>query len=395
MKKLLKNSLKTVIFHGLFPMIYRWNARKPVRKKKVLFIEIRYAELTNNFQLLWDALRQREDVTVDVVFLGNSVYPYRKYLCCCMDMLQQLAQAEYVLVDESSNVLAALPIRPETKMVQVWHGCGAFKRFGHGVEGGLHEKYYNAYSLVTASSPEVVDIYAKSMGQKKETVLPIGVSRTDVFFSQDYVESSRQSIREQYGITPEQKVILYAPTFRGNVQAAVAPRIFDIGKMNSALGDAFVILYKGHPSVKSDLHIEEEHQKFFVDACEESIERLMCAADLCITDYSSLVFEYALLERPMFFYAYDYKEYVTERGFYYNYEEFVPGPICYTEDELIQRIQESDMDFDSVSVLENAVVNREQMRQQVRAFKEKFMSACDGKSTQRIIDHMFNEGWTV
>lgn len=354
-------------------MVYKWNARKPVEKKSVLFIEIRYAELTNNFRLLWDALNQREEVRVEAVFLGNSVYPYKTYLRRCMDMLKQLARAEYVLVDESSNVLAALPIRPETKMIQVWHGCGAFKRFGHGIEDGLNEPYYNSYSFVTVSSPEVVDIYAKSMNQKKEMILPIGVSRTDVFFSPDYVETSKKSIRERYAIDFDKKVILYAPTFRGNVQVAVAPRMLNLEKMYSALKDSYVILYKGHPSVKDDVVVEEAYKQFFVDVSEESIEGLMCAADLCITDYSSLVFEYALLERPMLFYAYDYKEYVTERGFYYHYEEFVPGPICYSEEDLVREIIEANFDI-----------------RRVQKFKEKFMCSCDGNATKRIVDRMLS-----
>lgn len=369
--------------------MYKWYARKPIKEKNILFIEIRYAEITNNFQLLWDELSGREGIQVDAIFLGNSVYPYKKYLRCCMDMLKKLAQAEFVLVNESSNVLAALPIRPETKMIQVWHGCGAFKRFGCGMEGGLQEQYYNKYFFTAVSSPEIIDIYAESMGQYKETVLPLGVSRTDVFFSQDYVNNSNQMIREKYRITSDKKVILYAPTFRGNVQAAVAPRMLDLEMMFSTLGDEYVILYKGHPSVKENISIGEKYRMFFIDANTESIEALMCTADMCITDYSSLVFEYALLERPMLFYAYDYREYVTERGFYYDYEKFVPGPICYTEDELIHIIKRLDMTCDKTTMVSTrSRWDREYAIRQVQRFKEKFMSACDGKSTQRIVNKM-------
>lgn len=381
MKKLLKNFLKTVLFHGYFPLVYKWHARKPIEKNSVLFIEIRYDTLTNNFRLLWDALQQRKDCDIDAVFFGNSVYAYKTYLGRCLDMLKKLARAEFVLVDESSNVLAALPIRPETKMIQVWHGCGAFKRFGHGIEDGLKEPYYNPYAFVTVSSSQVVDIYATSMRQKEEVILPIGVSRTDVFFSKDYVRNSTQSVRNRYTIPHDKKVVLYAPTFRGNVQKAMAPRMLDYKKLYEDLGDSYVILYKGHPSVRADVVIEEPYREFFVDASDESIEELMCAADLCITDYSSLVFEYALLERPILFYAYDYKEYVTERGFYYNYEEFVPGPICYSEEELIQCIKTIQYDKNY----------QEELLHRVDEFKMRFMAACDGKSTDRILKRMFEK----
>ncbi len=373
MKKILKAFFKKIVFGGVFPLVYRWNARRPIKEKSVLFIEIRYDKLTNNFSLLWDALSSKDGVSVDVICLGNSIYSYKTYLKKCFLMLKSLAHAEYVIVDESSNVLAALPIRKESKMIQVWHGCGAFKRFGHGIEGGLEEPYYNAYHLVTVSSPEVIDIYAKSMNQEKKVVKPLGVSRTDVFFRKSYIENSSLSIREKYNIAQDKKIVLYAPTFRGNVQNAVAPRMLDIGKMYDALSNSYVILYKGHPAVQTTLSIDEKYKSFFVDAGEDEIDMLMCAADCCITDYSSLVFEYALLERPMLFFAYDYKEYVNDRGFYYDYESFVPGPICYNEEELLKHMK-AEVDIDKIM-----------------EFKERFMSACDGHATNRIIEWMYPE----
>ncbi|MBR1599166.1 MAG: CDP-glycerol glycerophosphotransferase family protein [Lachnospiraceae bacterium] len=372
MKKILKNIGKSLLFHGLFPMLYRWHARKPVVNNSVLFIEVRYGEITDNFTLLYEEFCKREDFTVEAALLGNSVFSYKEYIKACLHMLKGLAPAEYVFVDESSNVLAALPIRKETKLVQVWHGCGAFKRFGYGGANKLTEKYYNDYYFTAVSSPEVVDIYAESMGQNRDKVLPIGVSRTDVFFNQEYIKQCNKEIRDRYNIDRDKRIILYAPTFRGNVQEARSPRLLDTGKLYDGLGGRYVILYKGHPAVKESPKVDEEHKDFLIDASEEKIAALMCSADCCITDYSSLIFEYALLGRPMYFYAYDYKEYVTERGFYYGYDEFVPGDIYYNEEELVKGILRTD----------DKAVSR------IDAFRERYMSACDGDSTRRIIDRL-------
>ncbi len=371
MKKVLKKTLKTVLLQGCFPFVYRWYARKPIREKSVLFIEIRYAEITNNFRLLWDELKSRKVNAMDVVFLGNSIYSYNKYLWNCLCMLKKLARAEIVFVDESNDVLAALPIRTETKMIQTWHGCGAFKRFGYDLPKKVSEKYYNDYTFTTVSSSEVIDIYASSMGQLREKILPIGVSRTDVFFSAQYLKESEERIRNKYGISSGKKIILYAPTFRGNVQKAKAPKLLSIEKLYHAFHDEYVVLYKGHPAVKKKIEIADMYRHFFIDASSDEIEMLLSSADLCVTDYSSLIFEYSLLERPMFFFAYDYKEYVTDRGFYYEFEEFAPGPISYVDEELIRQIKESDTKDLTDSVI---------------VFKKRFMGACDGKSTQRIVD---------
>ena len=372
MKKIMKKVGKFFLFHCLFPLMYKWYSRNQIEKRRVLFIEIRYAELTNNFTLLYEEFCKKETYSVDVAFLGNSVFSYMDYIRACIEMLKKLAAAEYVLVDESSNVLAAIPIRKETKIIQVWHGCGAFKRFGYEGMADINEKYYNEYYFTTVSSPEVVDIYAKSMGQPKEKILPIGVSRTDVFFDKQYVISCENEIRERYDIAGDKKVILYAPTFRGNVQDAKSPKLLDPAKLYDKLKERYVILYKGHPAVKDTPDIPAIYSRFFVDASKEKIETLMCAADMCITDYSSLIFEYALLERPMYFYAYDYKEYVTERGFYYNYNDFIPGEIYYYEEELAEGIIKGNGEISDKLVY----------------FRKRFMSSCDGKSTSRIIDKM-------
>ena len=95
----------------------------------------------------------------------------------------------------------------------------------------------------------------------------------------------------------------------------------------------------------------------------------MCAADILVSDYSSLVFEYSILHRPMIFFAYDLEEYDNSRSYYYDYKTFVPGPIAKTDDEVISYILKgTDMS-------------------KVKAFREKFMSACDGNSTKRIAEY--------
>ena len=103
------------------------------------------------------------------------------------------------------------------------------------------------------------------------------------------------------------------------------------------------------------------------------ISRLLCVSDICISDYSSLIFEYALFERPMIFYAPDLQEYFDERGFYYDYDTLTPGPVFSDQEQLIAYIREIDERFD---------------RQQIADFRERFMSACDGHATKRILDYI-------
>ena len=106
------------------------------------------------------------------------------------------------------------------------------------------------------------------------------------------------------------------------------------------------------------------------------IEELLCVSDLCISDYSSLVFEYSLFERPMLFFAYDFEEYGEWRGFYYDYHELTPGPVVHTTQEIVDYVLHLKERFD---------------RKQVADFKEKFMSACDGHATERLLEMIKKE----
>lgn len=116
---------------------------------------------------------------------------------------------------------------------------------------------------------------------------------------------------------------------------------------------------------------DEDKKKYgdfvFDGSTTVKIETALCAADILIADYSSLIFEYSLLNKPMLFYAYDLEEYEHDRSFYFDYKSFVPGKIVINNDEIISAIQKNDFRKDRIP-----------------AFREKFMGACDGRSTARI-----------
>lgn len=134
-----------------------------------------------------------------------------------------------------------------------------------------------------------------------------------------------------------------------------------------------MLLIKHHPNVKKRPLIKEWLSKFAVDVTDSlSIDELICGSDICVSDYSSLVFEYSLFERPMIFFAYDLDEYFDWRGFYYKYDEFVPGPIVRNSIELLDAIRNIDT-YDKQPIIE---------------FKKRFMGSCDGNSTERIISIM-------
>ncbi len=443
-RNVVRNIYKDTTLKHLYPQRYRAACGNPVISGRVVFLEIREKNLSDNFRLIRAALERRNNSNQSGT--GGGHIKYELITICiregienrmtvaknCIEAIPVLAQAQFIFINESSYFFSSLPIRPETTVIQTWHACGAFKRFGYSAVGkgfGTSRQDLDRYPVhrnfdyVTVSSPEVTWAYAEAfhMEEMEERILPIGVSRTDMFFNRRFREKAygktawvlrrmaphlflkntpdqaasahgkdaytrlgdyysdtvkETSQTDSASAVPGKKIILYAPTFRGTVAHACAPDRLDLVRMKQELRKDYILLINHHPFIKKKDRpaIPESCRDFAFDVTEQlSIEELLTAADICITDYSSLVFEYSLFERPVVFFAYDIKEYMDERGFYYPLEEMMPGPICSRTQEV------TDILTDPQKLMDLA---------RVRNFKYRFMSACDGHATARVLKLM-------
>lgn len=382
--KSLKKIHKYYRYKYYFPRLYKKYCREAVHADKVLFLEMRFEEVSHSFHFLRDRLKESGEYELSEAFVRFNFARGREYTERVKHALKEIASSRFVFVDDASIILSCIPLRQETTVINLWHACGAFKKFGRSTATKIFgdsadelDRYpnYENLDLVTVSSPEVVWAYEEAMHLPEGIVQPLGISRTDYFYDQDFVESRKAKLYEAMPQARNRKVILYAPTFRGRVSSATSPDEIDFLRMKELFGEEYVLVCKLHPFVKDHPVIPEEASDFAMDAegTGLTIEDLLCCADICISDYSSLVFEYSLFEKPMIFYAFDYDEYCDWRGFYYDYSEFTPGPIVRTQDELFQAIRDCSDHFDPSLVI---------------AFKKRFMDSCDGHATERIMSYM-------
>ncbi|MDD5952156.1 MAG: CDP-glycerol glycerophosphotransferase family protein [Oscillospiraceae bacterium] len=382
-----KTKVKDVTIHGAFPKTYEKYAKAPVGPKKVIFLEMRTDHITNTFQPLYDILTTEYDLDVRCHFLRYSFAGGKEYFTRSLEFLKDAATASVIFVNDACNVISAVPIRKETTVIQLWHACGAFKRFGLSTAelkfGNSREQAkrfpsYKNLDYVTVSSPEVCWAYAEAMDleDEREKIVPVGVARTDLFYRPETREHARQSLLRAMPGASEKKVLLYAPTFRGSPANAVLPDKLDLDAMYRSFSEEYVLLIKHHPFIREIHPIPEQYRSFAKDVTQEmTIEELLCVSDVCISDYSSLIFEYSLFEKPMLFYAYDLDDYFDWRGFYYDYESLTPGPVVNTMEALIDQLHHvEDLDLTPV-----------------KAFREKFMSACDGHASERILRLAFGD----
>lgn len=385
-KRVVKRFVKDVTLGLVFPLAYRYFSRKPVVRGRVLFFETKETAMPDSFELLFKRLEDDPGKSPRYLTLNQNHVSYVQYLKNSVRALHDISRVEVVFLSDASDLVSCIQLRPETRVVQLWHACGAFKKWGMSTAelkfGGskkdlLKHPFYKNLSLVTVSSPEVAWAYEDAMvlQDTPEIIEPLGVSRTDVFFDQEFLANARNKVKEAVPAIEGKRVVLYAPTFRGRVAKAEGPDKLDICALKDAIGDDAVLLIKHHPFVKQLPPIPAECADFAFDVTRDlPIDQLLCVADVCISDYSSLVFEYSLFGRPMAFFAYDLDDYCDWRGFYYPYEELTPGPVFRDNKSLIDWVKHVDERFDA---------------QQVAAFRKKFMSACDGQATVRIYNEVF------
>lgn len=358
----------------------------PVEPNTVLFLSERLPEKGGNLQRVMELCEQDEDIQISKFIVTRTVDALSKKEL--KDCARLCAQAQVIILEDFYPQLHSLKIRKQTKVVQLWHACGAFKTFGltrMGKPGGAPQSSMNHrnYDLATVSSDVICDIYAEAFGLTPSKVKALGVPRTDVLFDEEYKERKRAELYEKYPQMKGKKVVLFAPTFRGdgNKDAHYPEDAFDVNAFLKEQPEDTFCIVKHHPFVHQDIFIDEMYKDCALDLTgQDHINDLMLISDLLITDYSSSVFEAAILDLPMLFYAFDKKEYIESRDFYCDYDSFAPGHIESDFMSLAQRaahILAGNPDPDAIEICEKKL-----------QFRHDFLSALDGHSTERIKEYI-------
>lgn len=279
----------------------------------------------------------------------------------------------------NTHIMGSLKPRKDQVYMQTWHGAGAFKKFGldiiedRGSEKAAWRRDADNWNYLLCSSDEVRGIYSNAFGIPIDKVYPTGLPRNDYFYDDDIKNKFKKIINELVGNKDGKKIVLYAPTFRDNNEFKL---MLDFEKLYNKFADKYIFILKLHPNIMSDvIKIDDKYKDFVFNFSNYGeTQELLLASDVLITDYSSIIFDFALTGNPILFYAYDLELYKEKlRGFYYEYEKFVPGPIIKTESELI----------DSLNDFENL---KSSNKERIEKFARKFNTKADVSSTKLAVD---------
>ena len=380
---MIRQLVKRIVFTVIYPLCYRMASGKKINEKKAVIVENHNDTLSDNFILIEEELKNR-GFEVSIHYLMVATSGWGSIIKKSLRLISDIGDAALVFLDDSNSLFGSFDVRAETQIVQLWHACGAFKKWGFSVadkEFGDDRKAllkYNGhrnYSLVPVSGEEVCWAYREAFGlpENSPVVKPLGVSRTDMFFDETNKKMARKRIDALPIDTKDKKIIAYLPTFRGSIAKAAMPKAFDPAELID-MKDDIVVLVKNHPFVKKKMEISEECAAFCRDVSRElSVEDLLFCADVMITDYSSVLFEYSLMDKPMIFFAFDIDEFDLSRGFFYDYSDFVPGEIVTDMQKLKSEIKRCLNETD---------------HERLAAFRAKYMSGCDGHATKRILSEL-------
>lgn len=330
-------------------------------RNRITFISLTQKELTSDFLLIDRALKKeaKYDIHYNLMVFEKNLMGDFKYFLNCLKQMVDLKKSALVIINDNNYVISHC--KPNnTKVLQVWHACGAVKKFGNEIKRQYPIRNYDA---ILCNAEYWIDVYSRSFGVTEDKVFVTGMPRTDELLDEERQKKNKEAFLKKYPQCTGKKLCLYAPTFRGNIIDGFRIKSFDFKKVESMLDDDYLVLYKFHPLLK-DVHVDSTKA---INVNKEDLYTLFAVSDCLISDYSSILFDYSLLDKKMIAYIDDVEEYGKEIGLNVDLENEFCGAVCKDENELVSAIKTNLIDS------------------RIKTFQSKYMRYTDGKNTQRVI----------
>lgn len=336
--------------------------RLPLRSRAFFYTIRADGRLLENLACVYDALDCEK-----VVFAHMLPHGFLLSLRARRLMLT----SRVIVTDDYLKYCRDTTLRPGQKLVQLWHAPGAFKCFGLDAPSRLTQdeerRTHAQYTDVCVSADAVRPFYARAFGIPLESVRALGVPRTDLLLDDRRRAAAKEALLSRCPSLRGKTVYLYAPTFResGGTVQPFDPKL-DFAALDASLRDDEILAVTRHPVMKTPFFAPGAYAHV-CDLTAEPTGDLLCAADVLLTDYSSVLFDASLLGVPTVFYCPDRRTY--ERSFYLDLDRDLPGPLTENADEVLPLLRQ---------------VREAPPAERIRAFCARQTAACDGRSTARV-----------
>ena len=346
----------------------------PLRRRRVVLATARLPVLEGNLLFIDEAIRGLRPGTEVVHLLEPYAYGLRGKILYFLRLVRgmyYLRTSGLVVVDNAWLPVHVAPHRPETTVVQVWHAAGALKRFGADTPGGLVEPertfLHRNYDYAIASGEGGREPWSRALRTPLDRVLALGTPRTDLFFDPAALAAARERLLAPHPSLSGRRIVLYAPTFRGRGRAKFGTNALDGASLRAGLPAEFALVLKSHPNL-DPTGVETDGFDLVADPASDMNDWL-AAADILVTDYSSSIYEWALLRRPLVLLVDDLEAYEQDPGLYVDYRTGMIGVQVRDTAGVAEAILADAWDLAAYD-----------------AFIARNAAACDGHASERFVE---------
>ncbi len=348
-----------------------------VDNKKILFLSRQSNEPSIDFELMRDDLHKRyPDYELTILTKRMNRRNFIAYYFHLYKQMTSIAKSKVVLADDYIIPISILKHKKETTIIEICHGISNIKQFGYQTlkkESGRGEKMaklmkmHRGYDYLISTSAETSKFYAKAFDMPLSKIVNIGNPKIDYILG---LGKYKDKVYKKYPKLKDKPTILYVSTFRTYDDDFLEQFV------KAAPTDKFNIIINIHPTAY-DYHpdIDKYITNDEIYRCRDfSTQELLSVADICITDYSSFIFECAILEKPTYLFISDYKKYIKNNGLNVDVKKELGKYAFEDAKKMFKEISKNKYDYSVIKQL-----------------KDKYVSNCDGKATQTLVDFLIEQ----
>lgn len=345
--------IRKLIFKLFRPISYLVGYLMPIEKNKIVVSSYAGKGYGDNPKYIVEALLEKKHSLRIIWLLSNTknINSFPNMVECCeiksLKGIYHLMTAK-VWID---NVRKRIRLKRKQQFyLNTWHGF-ALKKIERDAENSLSKSYVrvakrdsNHIDLIVSCSKFMTSIYKNAFWYDGE-IIETGAPRNDIILRNDL--TIHRKVRDFFNIDYKKGIVLYAPTFRANKSLDTYKLDYELLKktLEDKFGKKFVVFVRLHPNISNKkLEINFDGETIFDATQYSDMQELLCASDVLITDYSSVMFDFALSKKPCFLFATDIDDYKNDRNFYFDFLE-LPFLLAESNDSLAKNI----LDFNTKS----------------------------------------------
>lgn len=369
----------------IFAFNYKIGGILPVKKNFVFSVMTHDSSKTGNIMALTSYMKK---YGYEFFYIYKDIRRRFFYLLFVIPFV--MARASIILMDNAFMPMSFFKVRKKTKVLQLWHGTGSIKKFGQDSNTGrlkeLEKRINGNIDCLFVNSDTLADEYAVAFGIDKSKVKVTGLPRTDCLIKLEKAKDRdkqlseiRNKIETELNIKLKDKcVLLYAPTFRDD--EVKNPKLhMNVSKLISLLPENVILFIRLHPFVTKAFKKKIKSDRIINVSDYNDLNELMAISDGLITDFSSLIFDFCIFNRPMYFFADDFEKFSKSRGFYLNKED-LPGVSTNSEEELADKIK---------MVISGNEAKKYPLKR--KDFLNRYYKWFDGNSSKRVYEYLYKD----